>query len=137
MRLLGVAPIVPGVDQMAVLHNHFNNNSHCTIKLSYLEILLVEGEVVEPVGEGVDVGDEFRARRVHVGVEEDLRIKGVLLPQEGVEELHHGGEEVAPQAQLLYGVDLHFTGQFPVLKRGLDLIGVKLARLQGKVHTEL
>ena len=79
MRLLGVAPLVPGVDQMAVLHKHFNNNSHCTIKLSYLEILLVESEVVEPVGEGVDVGDEFRARRVHVGVEEDRRVEGVLL----------------------------------------------------------
>ena len=79
MRLLGVAPLVPGVDQMAVLHKHFKDNSHCTIKLSYLEILLVEGEVIELVGEGVDVGDEFRARRVHVGVEEDRRVEGVLL----------------------------------------------------------
>ena len=79
MRLLGVAPVVPGVDQMTVLHKHFNNNSHYTIKLSYLEILLVEGEVVEPVGEGVDVGDEFRARRVDRGVEEDRRVEGVLL----------------------------------------------------------
>ena len=79
MRLLGVAPLVPGVDQMAVLHKHFKDNSHCTIKLSYLEILLVEGEVIELVGERVDVGDEFRARRVDRGVEEDRRVEGVLL----------------------------------------------------------
>ena len=39
------------------------------------------------------------------------------LPQEGVEQLHHGREEVAPQAQLLYGVDLNFFGQCPVLKQ--------------------
>ena len=39
------------------------------------------------------------------------------LPQEGVEQLHHGGEEVAPQPMLLYGVDLNFFGQCPVLKQ--------------------
>ena len=78
--------------------------------------MLVESKVVEPVGEGVDVRDELRPCGVDRGAEEERRVEGGLLPQERVDQLDHGREQVALQVQLLDGIDFHIICQFSELK---------------------
>ena len=81
------------------------------LSISHLKVFLVESEVVEFVGEGVDDGDELCAPDVGLGVEHEGDVERLLLPHEGVQELHEGGRQVADELHLLQDADADVGGQ--------------------------
>ena len=98
------------------------------ITISHLEVFLVEGEVVESVGESVDDGDELVAPDVGLGVEDEGDVERLLLPHEGVQQLRHGGRKVADQLHLLQQADPD------VGRQGSDLKWVRIFGYDQSVH---
>ena len=82
----------------------------------HLKILLVEGEVIEHVGEGVDDGDEFVAPDVGLGLEHEGNVQRVLLPHEGVQQLDERRRQVPDQLHPLQDADADFGGEGPDLE---------------------
>ena len=76
--LLRLTPGVPGVNSV-----------------SGLQRLRQHGEAAEGVGQGVDRAHGPRAQDVDLGIQEDVRTgEGILLPDEGVDQLDQGCQKV-------------------------------------------
>ena len=87
----------------------------------HLEILLVVGEVVELVGEGVDQRNQFCPDGVRRRTRDEWRPYVGLLPEERVHQLHEGRYYVALQPQL-FGRRYHeISRQSPELQHEYDL----------------
>ena len=84
--------------------------------ITHLEVFLVVSEVVESVGEGVHDGDELVALDVGLGIEHEGDVERLLLPNEGVQQLHEGGRQVTDELHLLQDADADVGGDGSDLK---------------------
>ena len=97
------------------------------IHLIHLEILLVESEVVDPVGEGVDVREELRPNGVHRGVQEERRVERVLLPL--------GPNSIGKNFGFSFGLKNHlnFVLRFPPLRSSSKIHSLDMSQSQNGI----
>ena len=76
-----------------------------------LEILVLKGEVVQSVGEGVHNGYELGSDLVCQRVEEKGRLEELLLPDARVQQFDRGRNHISLQAQLLARSELNTADQ--------------------------
>ena len=93
-----------------------SNDLSVDVYITHLEVFLVESEVVESVGEGVHDGDELVALDVGLGVQHEGDVERLLLPHEGVEQLHEGGRQITDELHLFEDADADAGGDGSDLK---------------------